>query len=335
MRFGLAIMNDFPPGVVPADRLPLLREQVRAAREAGIDSVWVLQHYLGNMPTLQPLPLLSALAADSGEMTLGTNMFILPLAHPVAVAEDFATLDHLTGGRTVAGFGMGYRENEFASFGIPLDGRVGRYEESVQIVRGLWSGEPVTFAGRHFSLSDQRISLPPLRPGGPRIWVGAGAHRTGAHRAARLGDAWVVPPHVTPERLETVLGYYTAERERLGRGPADEVVVRRELVLEEDPAKARAVGVAARGALTRRYAAFNAPDATESYRHLQTEAAAAEVADRSYLFTDPESAVSALRELERSGVTYVILRMQWYDLPQDRMLRTLELFRDRVGPEFA
>lgn len=334
MRFGLAIMNDFPPGTVPAERIPLLREQVRAAADAGIESVWVLHHYLGNMPTLQPLPLLAALAADAGDMFLGTNMFILPLSHPVAVAEDYATLDHITGGRVIAGFGMGYRENEFESFGIPLSDRASRYGESVQIIRGLWSGGEVNFAGQHFTVSGQRISLPPVQPGGPEIWVGAGAHRTGAHRAARLGDAWMVPPHATPERLATVLRYYQDERERLGRGPARDVIVRRELVLDEDPGKARSIGIAARGALTRQYAQFNAPDQTESYRHLQSDAAAADVADQSYLFTDPARAVESLQALEKAGITYVVLRAQWYDLPQAQMLRTLKLFRDRVRPAF-
>jgi alkanesulfonate monooxygenase SsuD/methylene tetrahydromethanopterin reductase-like flavin-dependent oxidoreductase (luciferase family) len=334
VRFGLAIMNDFPPGTVPAERMPLLREQVRAAADAGIESVWVLHHYLGNMPTLQPLPLLAALAAEAGDMFLGTNMFILPLSHPVAVAENYATLDHITGGRVIAGFGMGYRENEFESFGIPLSDRVSRYEESVQIIRGLWSGKEVNFTGQHFTVSGQRIGLPPVQPGGPKIWVGAGAHRAGAHRAARLGDAWIVPPHATPERLKKVLGYYQDERERLGRGPAQDVIVRRELVLDSDPGKARSIGIAARGSLTRQYAQFNAPDQTESYRHLQSDDAAAAVADQSYLFTDPARAVESLQALEESGVTYVVLRAQWYDLPQAQMLRTLGLFRDHVRPAF-
>lgn len=334
MRFGLAIMNDFPPGTQAAGRIGLLREQVRAARDAGIDSVWVLQHYLGNMPTLQPIPLLSALAEDAGPMYLGTNMFILPLRHPVAVAEEFATLDHLSAGHAIAGFGLGYRENEFASFGVPMDERVGRFEESVDIVRALWSGESVSYRGAHFSLDDQRISLVPVQTGGPQVWIGAGAHRTGAQRAARLGDAWIIPPHVTPERLEVVLGYYRAERERLGRGPGAELVVRRELVLDQDRDRAREIGIAARGALTRQYAAFNAPDATAGYRHLQTDAAAEEVADQSYLFTDPATAIASLRALEQQGITYVVLRMQWFDLAQDRMLQTLEMFRDHVRPAF-
>jgi hypothetical protein len=112
------------------------------------------------------------------------------------------------------------------------------------------------------------------------------------------------------------------------------VVVRRELVLDRDRERARATGIAARGALTSQYAAFNAPDQSAGYRHLQSGAAAEQTADRSYLFTDPQGAVAALKELEAQGFTYVILRMQWFDLPQERMLRTLELFRDHVRPAF-
>ncbi|GAA2399026.1 hypothetical protein GCM10010191_02270 [Actinomadura vinacea] len=335
LRFGLALMNDFPPHVQAASRIGQMREQVRAARDAGIGSVWVLNHYLGNMPTLQPLPALAALAEHAGDMSLGTNMYILPLRHPVGLAEEYSTLDHLCGGRAIAGLGMGYRGNEFASFGVPMDERVSRYEESVTLMRELWADRPVTFEGTHFTVRDQRIGLPPVQAGGPPVWVGAGVHKTGARRAARLGDAWIVPPHAPLDKLVPILDLYRAERERLGRGAAQEIVVRRELVLDDDRERARAIGLAARGATSAKYSQFEAPDQTGSYRHLKGSADLAEVADTSYLFTDPESCVASLKELEANGITYVILRMQWYDLDQDRMLQTLETFRDRVLPHFT
>lgn len=334
LKFGLALMNDFPQGVVPADRIPMLREQVRAARDAGIDSVWVLQHYLGGMPTLQPVHLLSALAQDAGGMKLGTNMYILPLRHPVGAAEEFSTLDHISGGNAIAGFGMGYRENEFKSFGVPMEERLGRFEESVRLVRQLWTGGPTTFQGEHFQLDDESISLAPVQQGGPPIWIGAGAHRVGAQRAARLGDAWIIPPHVSPEKLEIVLGHYRAERERLNLGEASEFVVRRELVLDQDAERARAIGLEARNSLSREYAKYNAPDQTGNYSHLATDQAATETADASYLFTDPASAVVALKALEAQGLTYIVLRMQWYQLGQEQVLKTLELFKNEVLPSF-
>jgi len=334
LKFGLAIMNDFPVDVRAADRLPLMKEQVRTAAQSGISSVWLLQHYLGGMPTLQPLPTLAALAEHAGDMALGTNMFILPLRHPVDVAEDFATLDHICGGRTIAGFGLGYRENEFEAFGIAMDERASRFEESVQVIRQLWSGEPVSFEGKHFAIRDEKISLVPVQGGDLPIWVGAGPHRTGALRAARLGDAWIVPPHVTPDRLAVLLEHYRGERELLGR-PADTLVVRRELVLDPDPARAREIGIRARGELTAQYAKYNAPQSGDAYRHLQTAQSAEEVADASYLFTDPQGAVVALKALEQQGLTHVILRMQWYGLGQEQVLRTMELLRDQVLPSFA
>lgn len=334
LKFGLALMNDFPEHIQPASRISLLREQTRAARDAGIDSIWVLQHYLGSMPTLQPVHLLSALAQDAGDMKLGTNMYILPLRHPVGVAEEFSTLDHITNGNAIAGFGMGYRENEFESFGVPMKERIGRYEESIDIVRRLWSGERTSFQGKHFQLNDQKISLTPVQAGGPPIWIGAGAHKKGAERAARLGNAWIVPPHTSPEKLKTVLGHYQAERERLNLGPADELVVRRELVLDPDADRAREIGVNARNALSREYAKYNAPDQTGNYAHLQSDKSATATADASYLFSDPATVIQDLKELEAQGLTYIVLRMQWFDLPQEQVLRTLELFKNEVLPAF-
>lgn len=335
LTFGLALQNDFPPHVSPASRIGELREQVRAARDVGIRSIWVLNHFLGNMQTLQPLSTLAALAEHAGAMRLGTNMFILPLRHPVEVAEEFATLDQITGGRAVAGLGMGYRSNEYESFGISMDDRVSRYEEGVTLLRQLWSNQTFDFTGTHFTVRNQKIGIPPLQAGGPPIWVGAGVHKTGARRAARLGDSWIVPPHAEPEKLRAILDLYRAERLALGRGAAQEIVVRRELVLDEDAPRARVIGLRARGETTRMYSQFEAPDQTDSYRHLKGADGFADVADKSYLFTDPETAIASLKELEAIGITHVILRMQWYDLPQDRMLATLEMFRDRVLPAFA
>lgn len=332
LRFGLALMNDFPPGTDVASRVPQLREQAREAAKSGISSLWVLQHYLGTMPTLQPLPLLSALVEDSGGLDLGTNMYILPLRHPVGVAEEFATLDQLSGGRAVAGFGMGYRENEFSAFGVPMDERIGRYTEAIEVIRGLWSGERITYEGRYFRLADEKISLPPVQPGGPRLLIGAGAHRAGIERAAKLGDAWIVPPHVTGERLTRAIRLYSEARRAIAPDADSRFVVRRELVLHEDREKALAEGAAARTALTAEYGKYNAPDTSADYAQLADPAAAAEKAREAYIFTDPAGAVEHFRELERAGVTDVVLRMQWYELSHERMLQTLALFRDEVLP---
>jgi len=335
MKFGLAIMNDFAPDISPHERIPQMREQVVAARHSGISSVWLLNHYLGNMQTLQPVPTLAALAEHAGDMSVGTNMFILPLHEPVDVAEQFATLDQISGGRTIAGFGMGYRSNEYEAFGLTMDDRVKRYEESVEIIRALWRGENVDFEGEHFAVRGEHIGIPPVQTAGPPIWVGAGVHKTGASRAARLGDAWIIPPHAPLDKLLPIIDFYKSERQRLGRNPAQEIVVRRELVLKADADAAYELGANARAANSAMYAAFEAPDKTDAYKHLRDDSKMKETVDHSYIFTNPDKAIESLKELEANGITYVILRMQWFDLPQSDVMQTMELFRDHVLPEFV
>jgi len=334
LRFGLAIMNDFPPGTAPVARIGDLREQVQVAERSGIESVWVLQHYLGSMPTLQPLLLLAALTPYTGEMRLGTNMLILPLRNPIGAAEEFSTLDHLSGGRAVAGVGLGYRENEFDAFGIPMTERLGRFNESVAIMRKLWTGDRVSHDGKYFQFTDEKISLPPVQAGGPPVWIGAGGKPKAVDRAARLGDAWIIPPHVTLERLRELLGLYREARRASGRPEAAELVVRKEILLDEDADLAWRLGSAARGGLTAEYGRYNRPDDTADYQHLAGADEAERAARDSYLFTDPSTAILKLKEIEEAGVTTVILRMQWFDLPQERVLRSLELFAQRVLPAF-
>jgi len=111
------------------------------------------------------------------------------LRHPVDVAEDFATLDHITGGRAVAGFGMGYRDNEFESFGIPMSDRVGRFEESINIIRRLWSGERTTFDGAHYQLLDAPFQPKSLQPGGLPVLIGGSGPRM-MRLIARHADIW-------------------------------------------------------------------------------------------------------------------------------------------------
>ena len=119
-----------------------------------------------------------------------------------------------------------------------------------------------------------------------------------------------------------------------GRTGRPELVVRREILLDEDRDRAWQLGSAARGALTRMYSAYNPPDRSVDYQHLSSADAASARAKEVYVFTDPDGAVDELKALEAAGITKVVLRMQWFDLPQDRMLHSLELFRQKVLPAF-
>src|ERR1700686_1657103 len=135
MKVGLYIGTQYSPGTDVAVSLKDMSGQGRAARQSGFSSLWVPQHYLPHpMQMLAPVPMLAYLLRDAEGMTIGTNILIMPLLHPVHVAEDAVTLDLLSGGRYVLGIGVGYRDAEFQTFNVPLKERAQRMNESIEIM---------------------------------------------------------------------------------------------------------------------------------------------------------------------------------------------------------
>ena len=166
-------------------------EQIAWAEKIGYDDVWLTEHHFvddGHAPS--PLILASAIAMKTTRIRIGTSVLLLPLYHPVRVAEDGATIDILSGGRFELGVGIGYRVEEFTGLGIARSERAGRMNEGLEIIRRLWEGETVTFHGKHFNIDGARLSPAPLQQPRPPIWVG-GFARASVRRAARLGDGFI------------------------------------------------------------------------------------------------------------------------------------------------
>ena len=207
MKVGLFLNTQFQPGQNQWRRtLPDLVAQTRAARDAGFKSLWFPHHYLtGPLQMLQIVPMMAYLAQHAEGMQIGPNILILPLLNPVHVAEESATLDVLTGGNYVLGVGLGYREGEFTAFNMSLKERAPRLEESIALIRRLWTGEKVTHKGRFYEVNDHAIGLKPVREGGPPIWMAATADAA-IKRAARIGDAWMIVPSTPLAELASRCG---------------------------------------------------------------------------------------------------------------------------------
>lgn len=184
--------------------------------DLGFDSLWQGEHIIWHGPTLDATVALSAFAARTSRITLGTSILLLPLRHPMAVAKSFATLDVLAGGRTVFGIGVG-GENpaEFEACSIPFGERGARTDEAIEVIRRLWSEPNVTFAGRFARFSDVRLEPRPVQPGGPPIWVG-GRSPAALRRAARLGDGWL-PYLIDPDQYRSGWERIQAEARDAGR----------------------------------------------------------------------------------------------------------------------
>jgi alkanesulfonate monooxygenase SsuD/methylene tetrahydromethanopterin reductase-like flavin-dependent oxidoreductase (luciferase family) len=145
------------------------------ARDYGFSSVCVGQHFLTEYQKLQPIPVLSRLAAESGDMRLLPGIILLPLFNPVYVAEEIATLDVISGGRVILGLGVGYRDVEFEAFGVQKKERGARFEESLEAIKRLWTEDEVSFDGRFFRIPKAQVRTRPLQRPHPPIWVAAQA----------------------------------------------------------------------------------------------------------------------------------------------------------------
>lgn len=169
----------------------------RSAEELGFASVWVTDHlfvprtmeiiYRDNM--LEPLTLLSHLAAVVPRVRLGTSVIILPYRNPIIVAKTLATIDQLSHGRLIFGAAVGWMEEEFRALKVPFAERGALSDESLRIIRDIWTHGVVNHQGTFYQYEDMQASPRPVQQPGPPIWIGGNSARA-RRRVAELGDGW-------------------------------------------------------------------------------------------------------------------------------------------------
>ncbi len=224
MEFGLCI----PHYGKPID-VTLILDTVRRAEELGFDSVWVTDHLLVPQTLeiiyrdqmLEPLVVLSHIAAISKRVKIGTSVVILPYRNPIVVAKMLATIDHLSAGRLIFGAAVGWMEEEFAALGAPFAERGAFSDECLRLMAMLWTHDKVSFDGRYFKFQDMQASPRPVQQPHPPIWVGGNSPRA-RRRVAAFGDGW----HATAMPMETLKAGITDLRQKWARqGRAGEPVL--------------------------------------------------------------------------------------------------------------
>jgi alkanesulfonate monooxygenase SsuD/methylene tetrahydromethanopterin reductase-like flavin-dependent oxidoreductase (luciferase family) len=199
------------------------------AEATGWDGVWIADHFMGNAggpfppetPTLEAGSMVAALAAAVPRVRIGTLVYGNTYRHPAVLANMAVTADHVSGGRFTLGIGAGWQVNEHEQYGIdlpPVARRVDRFEEAIQVIRGLLHKPTTSFSGTYYELTDALCEPKPVQDSLP-ILVGASGDRmlgiTARH--ADLWNTWGQPDHIA-ERSATL----TRACERAGRDP-DEV----------------------------------------------------------------------------------------------------------------
>lgn len=160
---------------------------IRKAEDLGFDTVWLTEHHFaedGYSPSI--VPLAAAVAATTERIRIGFNLLLLPLHHPVQLAENLATIDVLSNGRLDVGVGQGYAVHEFAGYGIQRSERLSRFLAGLEVLNGLWTNEVFSFEGTHYRVDAARLVPKPVQQPSPPIWIGATSEKA-IRRAGRRG----------------------------------------------------------------------------------------------------------------------------------------------------
>jgi probable F420-dependent oxidoreductase len=186
---GIELPQVFFDGPVDMEHI---RKFAFSAEKLGYDSLWLQERIIGDVNMLEPVTLLSYVAAITTKLKLGTSVLLLPLRNPLQLAKAYSTLDVMSGGRAVMGVGLGggHLGSHEGVFGYARDGRVTRFTEAVEIMKLLWMEPKASFHGRYWNFDNVSMEPKPLQK--PRLPIIFGGHHENAlRRAVKHADGWM------------------------------------------------------------------------------------------------------------------------------------------------
>lgn len=276
ISIGTAFSTEAPGGDREGPRSVLA--QARAAHRAGLDTLTVGDHHAtGPGGYVQNIPMLGRLAAEWPDRPLGC-LFLVPLWHPVLMAEQIGTVAAMASGPFIVQTGLGGGKAQFDAMGADLRQRADRLEEGIRVARALLAGETVD--SDMWGVRGARIA--PLPPDGTEWWVGGGVARA-IDRAARVGDCWYGNADLTPETASRDMDIYREACARHDRRPV-RVPIRKDVLIAESRVEAERVGAAMVAA---------------GYRGFDPRAVA---------YGDPDSVAEQLSVYAALGFTDIIIR---------------------------
>ena len=294
MKLGISL-NSFHRTRDVREGARMMIERAAAAHQADLDSLFIGDHHVMPAPYYQNVPMLGRLLAEWGDRPAGC-LFLLPLWNPVIAAEQIGTLASIAEGRFILQCGLGAGNDQFAALGANIKHRPSLFEEGLDVVRRLLAGETVSSNGR-YQIENARIS--PIPPEPVEVWIGGSAEPS-IDRAARLGDAWLAGPELTPDQARHWAAFYRERCTAYGRTPTC-VAIRRDVYVGESSKQARSVGEAI---LAQGYRGHDASAST---------------------FGDIAEVAARMREYAAMGYTDVIVRHLTDD--QEQVLGSIERLR--------
>jgi alkanesulfonate monooxygenase SsuD/methylene tetrahydromethanopterin reductase-like flavin-dependent oxidoreductase (luciferase family) len=323
MRFGFSPTQSRPT-------FEAMQAQARLAETLGFETLWAHEHHSQAMMYPDPLMTLAALAGVTERIGLGTNMLLLPLHHPVRVAQEAAMVDVLSGGRLRLGVAKGYSPADLRTFGVSRAQRAHRLSLGIELIRSLWEGAEVTRKGEDFDLEGFRLFPLPVQKPGPPICVG-GTATEAIRRAARLGDDYLISTTETIDRVADRVATYRTALDDIGKPWRAPLLNRLVCAVRNRREKADAERHYA-GALLALYDAWGHDNVTG----LSPGERSPERIGRTHLIVgEPSECIERIHEYAQTGIGHIACLMNFGDPDLDLVERSMRLFGERVIPRCA
>ena len=224
--------------------LERLSAYVQTARDLGFKAVSTNDHLISARPWLDAPTALAAVLSHSGNMAVGTSVTLPIVRGPVQMAKTLAAIDILSNGRLFVGLGPGSSARDYEIVGLGYEERWKRFDEAIQVLRSLWSGDGVGFTGRFYSTAGIDLEPKPIQKPSPPIWIGSWGSDAGLRRVARLGDGWLASAYNTmPDQFKMGLAKLENNLKTVGKEPASfpNALVTMFMYVTEDKSKAERV----------------------------------------------------------------------------------------------
>ena len=347
MEFGLFLEFPVRDGSSENEAFKESFRLVDEAEKLGVESVWLAEYHFSPARVLaSPITVSSAIAGRTRRIRLGTAVLLLPLANPVRVAEEVATLDQISDGRVEFGIGRGTFPNVHEGFGVPFAESRGRFDECIEIILKAWTTETFSFSGEHFTINELSVTPKPFQTPHPPIKVGV----TSAESFPIIGrmgyDVLINPSRVFAlTELGSSIREYREARKEAGHDGEGKVGLRIPVYLSHDQQKAhdepKESALFSMGRLSERVASYAGHAGTLGDWGAQAE----RVRNMSYddwlrdkvAYGVPEAVVEKLGSLaEELGLDQVMFEVNFGNLiPVENQLHSLRLMMDEVVPNLA
>ncbi len=334
MEIGIFQLLPAPEALSDREVIEQALWEVDFAESGGFGSVWITEHHLSSFGLVgAPSVYAAAVAQRTQRVRIGYAIAVLPLHHPLRLAEEIAWVGHLSRGRLLVGVGPGFSPYEFGAFGVPLAERHARLEEGSAILRAALSGEAFSYAGRFWSVPPVTLRPRPFEGCAPPF-LRASSSVESLREAARDGVPVMFGLAATAQIAERIAAYraYAADIGRpaaeIDRQVAEFRVLRRVVLAAGEAGEA---GDAS--ALADAHQALRWEARTARRVHRAAAADTAEVAGG--LVGTPRTVLRELAALRELGIRHVIAWLNFGDLPFAKVRRSMELLRDEVLPALA